>query len=654
MMINYFSIRQKVFLSFFLIFELFSVGYSLKAQPFQDITHYSQVFGKQKTYRLYLPDNYKLSSKKYPVIYFFHGWGGRYYKDDSAKLAYDKLGELVNKYQVILVMWDGNMDESEPRPYNIGNHNDVKYNIQMKDYFPELVTCIDSTYRTFTDRNHRGIIGFSMGGIMSFYIAGKYPDRVSAAVNMVGSPEFFIGLPENHTLYQVRYTFDNLRDVGLLFHNRDSCQMTGLNDEVNQGAIWSGLKNYEYHKFKGGHKVDDPGETKVFESAMRFVTNQFDKPAPLNPNWSHYNLCPDFSLWGYSVKSNKAEPGFLFLRNVDANGFGFYAKKWLPNGPTIKNIKADISTAAVYEPNVVYQIRIYNQKDKHFATTETSADQNGRLHLQLTGEGFEIGISKKGEQVSFTALGYQLSQNQKFLRVHEQSELSVDVFKQGGTTGAKSKLSITLSCADSSVTFSTPKQEIRLNEGENIFQTKPFKIYTSKIPPSDGSPEILRIQVRMDYNSQHFNDFFLLPVFYDVPYFTNIQVDDGRQIAKKGSKKEANRTATDFIHGIGNGDGMVTAGEQIMLYENGHRLRLYTDDPYVIAGDEMLVDEVLPAVWPDGYTLSSVVKIADNCPAGHEIVFMAHYETKTYMPIHRIVKWGKVKIKVGSYQENPF
>ena len=643
---SHFSIRQAAILLVLLIAELFCDGYSLKAQPYQDVTHYSQVFGKQKTYRLYLPDNYKLSSKKYPVIYFFHGWGGRYFKDDSAKLAYDKLGELVNKYQIILVMWDGNMDETEPRPYNIGNHNDVKFHIQMKDYFPELVTYIDSTYRTFTDRNHRGIIGFSMGGIMSFYIAGKYPDRISAAVNMVGSPEFFIGLPENHTLYQVRYTFDNLRDVGLLFHNRDSCQMTGLNDEVNQGAIWSGLKNYEYHKLKGGHKVDDPGETKVFESAIRFVTNQFEKPALLNPNWSHYDLCHDFSLWGYSVKSNKAEPGFLFLRNVDANGFGFYTKKWLPEGPSIKNIKADISTAPVYEPNVVYQIHIYNQKEKQPTTFETSADQNGKLHIQLTGEGFEIGISKKGEQPSFSVTGYQLPQKQKFIRAKEQSELSLNIFKRGGTTKANSKLSVTIFCADSSVSISTPKQEINLQKGEDIFQTKPFKIYTSKTPPSDGSPEMLRIEVGMDYDSLHFNDFFLLPVFYDVPYFTNIQVDDGRQIVKNGIKKEANRT-TDSIYGTGNGDGNISAGEQIMLYENGHRLRLYTDDPYVIAGDEKLVDEILPAVWPDGYTLSSVVKIAENCPAGHEITFMAHYETKTYMPIHRIVKWGKVKIKVA-------
>jgi len=647
MMINHVRIRRPIFLLILLIIELFCDGYCLKAQPFQDVTHYSQVFGKQKTYRLYLPDNYKLSDKKYPVIYFFHGWGGRYYKDDSAKLEYNRLGDLVNKYQVILVMWDGNMDESEPRPYNIGNHNDVKFNIQMKDYFQELVTCIDSTYRTFTDRNHRGIIGFSMGGIMSFYIAGKYPDRISAAVNMVGSPEFFFGLPGNHTLYQVRYTFENLRDVGLLFHNRDSCQMTGLNDEVNQGAIWSGLKNYEYHKLKGGHKIDDPGETKVFESAIRFVTNQFEKPASLNPTWSHYDLCPDFSLWGYSVKSNKTESGFLFLRHVDASGFGFYTKKWLPEGPALKNIKANISTAPIYEPNIVYQIRIYNQKDMHIATTETPADQNGRLNLQLTGEGSEIGISKKGQQVSYAALDYQLPQNRKFLKAFVQDELSLKVFKQGGTTKAISILRIKLSCADSSVTISTPKQEISLKEGEDMFQTKPFKIYTSKTPPSDGSPEMLRIQVGMDYNSLHYNDFFLFPVFYDVPYFTNIQVDDNRQIAKKGIEKDTNRTGADSIHGIGNGDGMINAGEQIMLYENGHRLRLYSDDPYVITGDEKLVDEVLPAVWPDGYTLSSVVKIADNCPVGHKIVFMAHYETKTFMPIHRIVKWGKVKIKVA-------
>lgn len=627
--------------------HLFFGGYGLKAMPYQDITHHSKVFGKEKTYRLYLPDNYQASGKKYPVIYFFHGWGGRYFKDDNAKVEYEKLGELVNQYQVILVMWDGSMDESDPRPYNIGNHKEVKYKVQMKDYFPELVSHIDSTYHTLTDRGHRGIIGFSMGGIMSYYLAGKYPDSVSAAVNMVGSTEFFIGLPDNHTLYQVKYTFDNLRDVGLLSHNRDMCPMTGLNDEVNQGAIWSELENYEYHKLEGNHKIDDPGETKVFESAMRFICNRFEHPVPLQKAWSHYDLCPEFSLWGYSVKSDKKEPGFLFLRHVDANGFGFYTRKWLPEGPAIKNSKATISTAPIYEPGERYEISIYKKVDDKLSKLEIPADQDGRLHFELTGEGYEIGIAKKGQQAGFATTSFQLNSNRKFLRINNSDELSVNILNRGGSTGAKGKLKVTLSCADSSVHISAPIQTVNLKEGQSIFKTSPYQIVSNKIPPSDGSPEWLRMKVSMAYDALHYEDYFLLPVFYDVPYFKNLKVDDGRAVATTRKQSDFSKGETDSIYGMGNGNGIVTPGEQIMLYENDHRLRLFTDDPYVISSDEKLVDEILPAIWPDGYTLSSVVKIADNCPAGHEIEFLAHYETKTQMPIHRQVQWGKVKIVVN-------
>jgi hypothetical protein len=76
------------------------------------------------------------------------------------------------------------------------------------------------------------------------------------------------------------------------------------------------------------------------------------------------------------------------------------------------------------------------------------------------------------------------------------------------------------------------------------------------------------------------------------------------------------------------------------------RLRLYTDDPHVQTSQERLVDEVLPARWPDGFTLSSIIKISDDCPAGHEIECLASYETKTHMPIERKVTWGMVRIKV--------
>lgn len=638
--------KQALLLVFLLASTSIFVGCVPKRLPYQDVTHFSEVFRKGKTYRIYLPQNYNESGKRYPVIYFFHGWGGRYFKDDSAKMEYEKLGKLVDKYQVILVMWDGNIDEAEPRPYNIGAHNDVKFNIQMKDYFPELVAHIDLTYNTLPDRNHRGIIGFSMGGFMSFYLAGKYPDQVSAAVNMVGSPEFFVGLPDNHTLYQMRYTFDNLQDVDLLFHNRTNCPMSGLNDETNNGALWSELEKYEYHKLEGNHQVDEPGETKVFESAMSFITHRFENPVQPQKQWSHYDLCPEFELWGYSVRSDKNEPGFIFLRNVDMHGFGFYTHKWLPEGPRLKNFKTAITTAPVYKQGVEYQISIYSQEDKKTELISQLADDKGKLHLELSGGDCEVGISESDAPVGLTAIGIQLPGNKKYLRINQPEELSVRIFNQGGKIGKSKKLVLKLSCPDSSVTISSPVQELTVPANQKVFSTEPFKIFCDKKPPSDASPELLRMKVEMQFDTLHFSDVLLLPVFYDVPEFTNIKVDDGKLVAPTLNQGDYSKSAIDSIYGTGNADGIVSAGERVLLYENGHRLRLFSDDPYVVSEEETIIDEFLPGQWPDGFTLSSVVKIADDCPAGHEIEFLAHYESKTFMPMYRQVQWGKVKIKV--------
>lgn len=621
--------------------------YSQSNHPYQDITHNSKVFGKEKTYRIYLPQSYQQSAKKYPVIYFFHGWGGRYFKDDNAKLEYEKLGEVVDKYQVILVMWDGSMDESEPRPYNIGYHQDIKYNIQMKDYLPELVNCIDSNYRTLNDRNHRGIIGFSMGGILSFYLAGKYPDMFSAAVNMVGSPEFFIGLSENHTLYQVRYMFDNLRDVGLLFHNRDSCQMSGLNDEVNNGAMWSEIKNYEYHKLKGGHKVDDPGETRVFESAVKFISDQFAHPVPRQKQWSHYDLCPDFSLWGYTVKSNKDKPGYLYLKNVDDKGFGFYTTQWLPGGPAVKNTKATITTAPVYQPNGSYNITNYNALDNKLNMMQQLADKEGRLHFELE-EGSEIGISSHMSPAGFTVVGYQLNENRKMLRANKENGLVLNILNRNGELVNSNEIKVTLACADPSVKITSPTQILHSEKGQYLIHTNAFKIATSKNAPSDGSPEYLRIKVKIAYGKDSNENTVVIPVFYDVPTFNDVLVDDGR-LMKLKYRNDENGELMDIIQpgkGSGNGNGVAAPGEKIMLLKDGHRLRLFTDDPYVIADEEQIADEVIPSVWPDGYTISSIVKIAPDCPTGHVIEFIGHYETKTWFPIYRQVKWGKVNITV--------
>ena len=44
---------------------------------YQDRAHFSKVFKREKNYRLYLPEDYHQNDSRYPVVYFFNGWGGR-------------------------------------------------------------------------------------------------------------------------------------------------------------------------------------------------------------------------------------------------------------------------------------------------------------------------------------------------------------------------------------------------------------------------------------------------------------------------------------------------------------------------------------------------------------------------------------------------
>ncbi|HEX5167552.1 MAG TPA: alpha/beta fold hydrolase [Cyclobacteriaceae bacterium] len=603
-------------------------------QPYHDLTHFSRVFGREKYYRLYLPKGYDQTQSRYPVIYFFHGWGGRHFKDDNAKLEYEMIKDLVDKYNVILVMWDGNIEEIEPRPYNIGNHEDVKYKIQMKDYFRELITHVDSTCRTLNDRTHRGIIGFSMGGIMSYYLAGKYPDKVCAAVYMTGSPEFFIGYPENHTLYPVRYAFKNLEGVKIRMHNSTHDELVYLNEEVDKGARWEGGLYYDYWQFHGGHMVDLPGETQTFERAMKFVVDAFHDPLPQPDRWWHYDLYPGFDVWGYHVNSNKNEPGFVYLKNVSKNGFGIHSRKWLPDGPPIANLKTDVVTGSMYKSATNYNVVSYSIADKKISETSLLSDKDGKIKISSTGDQ-EFGIYQQGATPDLIVTEYGLENNLRFLRVGKENKLTVTLFNRGGRVDDSKTAELELTTRDSAVSIRNKVGTVKLSSGKRLAASSSFEININKQPPAHGEPAWVKFYLKMKLGNQKYLDEFVVPVFFDVPALDTIRADDGVIIRDK-------------TFGNGNADGKVSAGESIMLYSGKHRLRLYTDDPYVETQNEKLIDEVLPAKWPDGFTLSSVIKISDQCPKGRVIELLASYETKGYMPIERNLHWGKVFVTVGN------
>jgi len=585
-----------------------AVAQPVQDSGYRDLTHYSKVFGHEKYYRLYLPQGYASSARRWPVVYFFHGWGGRHFKDDNAKLAYARIRQLVDKYQVILVMWDGNVDLSEPRPYNTGNHEDVKFQVQMKDYFPELVAHIDSSFRTQTDRGHRGIIGFSMGGFMSFFLAGKYPDKVCAAVSLAGSPEFFVGYPDNHTLYPMRYAFENLRQVDCRMHNGNSDILYYLNSEVYAGALWDEKVKFQYWTFPGGHMVDVPGETKVFDKAVQFVADVFARPVEKVPvNWGHYDLYPDFNVWDYRVTSNKEEPGFLYLKNVDRRGFGFYSHRWLPEGPALSGVKASVITAPLYEADKRYELVRCRRGSGAVIMDSVKSDSEGRISVQCDGAGEEIGIYTAKDMPEFVFL----DRSSGFLHAGGNEKLVVRLLNRGGEVRTASRLIVRLGTKDSMVQVNGPLATVAVKPGQRIVELT-FTLSCGKTPPPHAEPADVRFHL-----SGGVSDEFTVPVFFHAPLFDSVSVE-----------------------------GIAAPGERVALSQGGHHLRLYTEDPWVLHEDERLRDEMIPARWPDGFTLSSVIHISPGCPDGHVIRLLGHYETKSFNPIERKLVWGQVELVV--------
>ncbi|MDF2845699.1 MAG: putative esterase [Herbinix sp.] len=129
---------------------------------------------------VYLPPSYGESDKNYPVVYFLHGFGesalsfARY-----AKVSFDPEFSRNPSKEFILVAIDGSNSAGGSYYVNspvIGNWED--YTVK------EVVSYIDSNYRTIAKAESRGICGFSMGGYGALHLAFLYPDVYSCVYAM--------------------------------------------------------------------------------------------------------------------------------------------------------------------------------------------------------------------------------------------------------------------------------------------------------------------------------------------------------------------------------------------------------------------------------------------------------------------------------------
>ena len=153
---------------------------------------------RERTVRLYLPPGYATSTKRYPVLYMHDGqnlfdaataYAGEWGVDETLnELAKTKGLELI----VVGIDNGGDKRMTELNPWDfecLGKGEGAQY---MDFIVKVLKPQIDATYRTLPGREATGIMGSSMGGLISQYAILQYPQVFSKAG--IFSPAYWPGM----------------------------------------------------------------------------------------------------------------------------------------------------------------------------------------------------------------------------------------------------------------------------------------------------------------------------------------------------------------------------------------------------------------------------------------------------------------------------
>jgi S-formylglutathione hydrolase FrmB len=139
----------------------------------------SPVLGKGMPYSVVLPRGYRLITSRhtrYPVLYLLHGWREHY----NSWLKQTALMQYASDYRLIIVTPEGDN----------GWYTDSATitSDQYETYFLyELITDVDSRYRTIPDRRGRAVAGNSMGGYGALKFGLKHPEIFTLAASMSGA-----------------------------------------------------------------------------------------------------------------------------------------------------------------------------------------------------------------------------------------------------------------------------------------------------------------------------------------------------------------------------------------------------------------------------------------------------------------------------------
>ncbi|MCA9874811.1 MAG: alpha/beta hydrolase [Anaerolineales bacterium] len=131
---------------------------------------------------VYLPPSYHISQAHYPVLYMHDGqnlfdnnlsYAGEWRVDETMeRLAYEQQLEAI----VVGIPNMGQRRLDEYSPFRHPTYGGGQGDEYLEFIIHTVKPLIDQDFRTLPDKPHTGIMGSSMGGLISLYAFFRYPD----------------------------------------------------------------------------------------------------------------------------------------------------------------------------------------------------------------------------------------------------------------------------------------------------------------------------------------------------------------------------------------------------------------------------------------------------------------------------------------------
>ncbi|HYH85252.1 MAG TPA: alpha/beta hydrolase family protein [Pyrinomonadaceae bacterium] len=168
--------------------------YAQSAVRIETIELRSALVGKSLPYSVVLPPGYGLFTSRatrYSVVYFLHGWGGRY----DSWLKSTSLARYAAEHQLIVVTPEG---ANGWWTDGASGASDKFESYILQELIPE----VDRRFRTIANRRGRGVAGLSMGGYGALKFGFKHPDVFALAASTSGALDAAARTDDDYSIMQ--------------------------------------------------------------------------------------------------------------------------------------------------------------------------------------------------------------------------------------------------------------------------------------------------------------------------------------------------------------------------------------------------------------------------------------------------------------------